>query len=370
MSSTDKPVNDLENWLPLGEVALVGISPIFTKEKPFSILHRKQLKDKRIVLNVSGRKFETWDYTLKKFPTTLLGSSDRECFYDSQRNEYFFERDPSFFRHILNYYRHGKLHFSLEECGEFYEDELNFFRIPTDALGLCCLEEYHDANTAASRDSPSEAGEPSHCECAAPQRKTFRGRVWVLFDNPQSSTSAKVVYYIIGVAIILSIITTITETIPCGEKTCGEEYKQAFQYLDGTCVVVLTVEYLIRLFAAPNRCKFMKEFQSIVDLAAIIPFYLDIGLKSAGDFDALTILRVFRVFRVLKMSRNSTKLQALGSSIKNSSSELGFILFSFGLGVIIFATAVYYAEKGVKGTTFTSIPDSMWYAIVTMTTTG
>ncbi|KAJ7386450.1 hypothetical protein OS493_008579 [Desmophyllum pertusum] len=328
MSSTDKPVNDLENWLPLGEVALVGISPIFTKEKPFSILHRKQLKDKRIVLNVSGRKFETWDYTLKKFPTTLLGSSDRECFYDSQRNEYFFERDPSFFSSHFELLSTWKTSLFSGRMREFYEDELNFFRIPTDALGLCCLEEYHDAKYRGEVEillrkpaNQATANAPLLSE------KTFRGRVWVLFDNPQSSTSAKVVYYIIGVAIILSIITTITETIPCGEKTCGEEYKQAFQYLDGTCVVVLTVEYLIRLFAAPNRCKFMKEFQSIVDLAAIIPFYLDIGLKSAGDFDALTILRVFRVFRVLKMSRNSTKLQALGSSIKNSSSELGFICF-------------------------------------------
>lgn len=372
MPSTDKPVDDLENWLPLGEVGLVGITPIFTKEKPFSILHRKQLKDKRIILNVSGRKFETWDYTLKKYPKTLLGSSERESFYDSQRKEYFFERDPSFFRHILNYYRHGKLHFSLEECGEFYEDELEFFRIPTEAVGLCCLEEYNDANAAAIRESNSEAGEAiaSHCGECGPQRKTFRQRLWFLFENPRSSTTAKVVYYTIGIAIILSIITTITETIPCGDKTCGEQYKQAFQYLDGTCVVVLTLEYLIRLFAAPHRWNFVKEFQSIVDLAAVIPFYLDIGLKSAGDFDALTILRVFRVFRVFKMSRHSTRLQALGSSIKNSSSELGFILFSFGLGVIIFATAVYYAEKDVKGTTFSSIPDSMWYAIVTMTTTG
>lgn len=367
MSSADKPVNDLENWLPLGEVGLVGISPVF-KKKPFSILHRKQLKDKRIILNVSGRKFETWDYTLKKYPTTLLGSSDRESFYDSQRKEYFFERDPSFFRHILNYYRHGKLHFSLEECGAFYEDELDFFRIPTDALGLCCLEEYQDANAAVSRTDSHSEGDTSHRECVL-QHRTFRQRLWILFENPQSSTAAKVVYYVIGIAIILSIVTTITETIPCGEKTCGEEYKQAFQYVDGSCVVVLTLEYLIRLFAAPHRCKFVKEFQSIVDLAAVLPFYLDIGF-SAGDLDALTILRVFRVFRVFKMSRHSTRLQALGSSIKNSSSELGFILFSFGLGVIIFATAVYYAEKEVKGTTFSSIPDSMWYAIVTMTTTG
>lgn len=369
--SVDKGINDLENWLPLGKVGLVGISPIFHKEKPFSILQRKQLNDKRIVLNVSGRKFETWEYNLKKFPATLLGSNQREAFYDSQKQEYFFERDPIFFRHILNYYRHGRLHFSLEECGEFYEDELNFFRIPTDAMGLCCLEEYADANDAANTSSgrDSQVVEKKTHECV-PLRKTFRQKVWFTLENPQSSSTAKVVYYMIGIAIILSIITTITETIPCGDKTCGEQYKTAFQYLDGTCVVVLTFEYLVRLFAAPHRCKFIKEFQSIVDVAAVFPFYLDLGLKSAGDFDALTVLRVFRVFRVFKMSRHSTRLQALGSSIKNSSSELGFILFSFGLGVIIFATAVYYAEKGVEGTTFASIPDSMWYAIVTMTTTG
>lgn len=367
MSSADKTIDDLDNWLPLGKAGLVGISPIFHKEKPFSILHRKQLNDKRIVLNVSGRKFETWDHNLKKFPSTLLGSSDREAFYDSHKREYFFERDPIFFRHILNYYRHGKLHFSLEECGEFYEDELNFFRIPADAMGLCCLEEYGDANTNGSRDPPVE--EKKACECV-PLRKTFRQKLWFTLENPQSCTTAKIVYYITGIAIILSIITTITETIPCSDRTCGEEYKDAFQYLDGTCVVVLTLEYLIRLFAAPHRWKFVKEFQSIIDVAAVLPFYLDLGFKSAGDLDALTILRVFRVFRVFKMSRHSTRLQALGSSIKNSSSELGFILFSFGLGVIIFATAVYYAEREVEGTTFASIPDSMWYAIVTMTTTG
>ena len=367
MNAMDNSISDLESWLPLGKVGLVGVCPIFNKERPFSILHRKQLNDKRIVLNVSGRKFETWDHTLKKYPATLLGSRDRESFFDSERNEYFFDADPIFFRHILNYYRHGKLHFSLEECGEIYEDELNFFRIPTDAMGLCCLEEYADASTSGSRNSESEKKPP--CECV-PLRKTFRQKVWYTFENPQSSRIAKLVYYAIGIAIILSIVTTISETIPYGEKTLGEEYKTAFQYLDGTCVVVLTLEYLIRLFAAPNRCKFVKEFQSIVDVAAVFPFYLDLGLKSAGDFDALTILRVFRVFRVFKMSRHSSRLQALGSSIKNSSSELGFILFSFGLGVIIFATAVFYAEKDVEGTTFKSIPASMWYAIVTMTTTG
>ena len=186
MTAMDNSISDLESWLPLGKVGLVGVCPIFNKERPFSILHRKQLNDKRIVLNVSGRKFETWDHTLKKYPATLLGSRDRESFFDSERNEYFFDADPIFFRHILNYYRHGKLHFSLEECGEIYEDELNFFRIPTDAMGLCCLEEYADASTSGSRSSESENKPP--CECV-PLRKTFRQKVWYTFENPQSSSS-------------------------------------------------------------------------------------------------------------------------------------------------------------------------------------
>ncbi|VDQ03149.1 unnamed protein product [Trichobilharzia regenti] len=83
-----------------------------------------------------------------------------------------------------------------------------------------------------------------------------------------------------------------------------------------------------------------------------------------------TTLRVFRVFRVFKFSRHSVGLRILGYTLKSCASELGFLLFSLTMVIIIFATVMYYAEKSVEGTTFSSIPSSFWYTIVTMTTLG
>ena len=68
------------------------------------------------MINVSGQRFETWQNTLEKYPDTLLGSNEKDFFYDEVLKEYFFDRDPEVFRHILNYYRTGKLHYSKQEC--------------------------------------------------------------------------------------------------------------------------------------------------------------------------------------------------------------------------------------------------------------
>lgn len=96
------------------------------------------------VLSFLGRRFETWRNTLEKYPDTLLGSNEREFFYDEETKEYFFDRDPDIFRHILNYYRTGKLHYPKHECLTSYDEELAFFGIVPDVIGDCCYEDYRD----------------------------------------------------------------------------------------------------------------------------------------------------------------------------------------------------------------------------------
>jgi hypothetical protein len=85
---------------------------------------------------------------------------------------------------------------------------------------------------------------------------------------------------------------------------------------------------------------------------------------------AFVTLRVFRVFRIFKFSRHSQGLRILGYTLKSCASELGFLVFSLAMAIIIFATVMFYAEKNVDGTNLTSIPAAFWYTIVTMTTLG
>ncbi|EDO31311.1 predicted protein, partial [Nematostella vectensis] len=371
---TSEDVETIHYWTPMAQAGYFGMAPLATSRSSLLVRPSTRDNDRRVVLNISGRKFETWETTLEKYPETLLGGKGKDSFYDKEKQEYFFDRDPVFFRHVLNYYRKGKLHFSLEECGKFYKEELKFFKISPDNVDLCCFEEFEESVSLNFR-KPRPPGE-SRCDCSVQKvRKSLRQRVWDLFENPYNSSLGKITYAVTGIAIIVSILTTITETIPCSTtRTCGELHASAFFIVDGVCVGIFTLEYLVRLLSAPERWPFVKNFQSIIDVASVMPFYLDILFEqiSGGSSGAegLTILRVFRVFRVVKMSRHSKRLQSLGASIKNSSSELGFILFSFSLGVVIFATVIYYCEKDELNTSFLSIPDGMWYAIVTMTTTG
>jgi hypothetical protein len=84
------------------------------------------------------------------------------------------------------------------------------------------------------------------------------------------------------------------------------------------------------------------------------------------SFAILRIIRLVRVFRIFKLSRHSKGLQILGQTLKASVRELALLIFFIMIGVVLFASAVYYAEHGGENSLFVSIPDAFWWAIVTM----
>ena len=103
----------------------------------------------------------------------------------------------------------------------------------------------------------------------------------------------------------------------------------------------------------------------------ILPYYISLMMKDNKNLSgAFVTLRVFRVFRVFKFSRHSQGLRILGYTLKSCASELGFLLFSLTMAIVVFATIMFYTEKNEPKTTFTSIPEAFWYTIVTMTTLG
>ena len=174
------------------------------------------------------------------------------------------------------------------------------------------------------------------------------------------------------------MLANIAETVPCGEDrhsglkvSCGERFGVELFCLDTASVAIFTVEYLLRLYAAPRRCHYVYSAMSIIDVVAILPYYIGLGITDNKDLSgAFVTLRVFRVFRVFKFSRHSQGLRILGYTLKSCASELGFLLFSLTMAIVIFATIMFYAEKNVSETKFTSIPEAFWYTIVTMTTLG
>uniref|UniRef100_A0A3Q0SBK6 A-type voltage-gated potassium channel KCND1 n=1 Tax=Amphilophus citrinellus TaxID=61819 RepID=A0A3Q0SBK6_AMPCI len=361
-------------WLPFARAAAIGWMPVANCPMPIAPRDNSKKQDELIILNVSGRRFQTWRTTLDRYPDTLLGSSEKDFFYNEETKEYFFDRDPDAFRSILNFYRTGKLHYPRHECISAYDEELTFFGIIPEIIGDCCYEEYKDRkreNLERLQDDQEE-----NMDLKLPNMN-FRETMWRAFENPHTSTMALVFYYVTGFFIAVSVITNVVETVPCGatanqkDVPCGERYTVAFFCMDTACVMIFTVEYLLRLFAAPSRYRFMRSVMSIIDVVAILPYYIGLVMTNNEDVSgAFVTLRVFRVFRIFKFSRHSQGLRILGYTLKSCASELGFLLFSLTMAIIIFATVMFYAEKGSSSSKFTSIPASFWYTIVTMTTLG
>ncbi|XP_071351261.1 A-type voltage-gated potassium channel KCND2-like isoform X2 [Trachinotus anak] len=364
-------------WLPFARAAAIGWMPVASTPMPIPPQDKRKAQDGLIVLNVSGTKFQTWRNTLERYPDTLLGSTERDFFFHEETNEYFFDRDPDIFRHILNFYRTGKLHYPRQECISAYDEELAFFGIIPEIIGDCCYEEYKDRRREnAERLQDDEEMDMNND--VTPVNLTFREYLWRAFENPHTSTLALVFYYVTGFFIAISVMANVVETVPCGtlpnrskEVSCGDRYALAFFCLDTACVMIFTVEYLLRLIAAPSRYKFMKSVMSVIDVVAIMPYYIGLVMTDNDQVSgAFVTLRVFRVFRIFKFSRHSAGLRILGYTLKSCASELGFLLFSLTMAIIIFATVMFYAEKGSTASKFTSIPAAFWYTIVTMTTLG
>ncbi|KAM4615056.1 A-type voltage-gated potassium channel KCND2 [Polymixia lowei] len=364
-------------WLPFARAAAIGWMPVASAPMPVPPKDRRRKHDGLIVLNVSGTKFQTWRNTLERYPDTLLGSTERDFFFHEESNEYFFDRDPDIFRHILNFYRTGKLHYPRHECISAYDEELAFFGIIPEIIGDCCYEEYKDRRRE-NQERIQDDEESEQTNDMVPPDMSFRETMWRAFENPHTSTMALVFYYVTGFFIAVSVLANVVETVPCGvapnrvkELSCGERYALAFFCLDTACVMIFTVEYLLRLIAAPSRYKFVKSVMSIIDVVAIMPYYIGLVMTDNEDVSgAFVTLRVFRVFRIFKFSRHSAGLRILGYTLKSCASELGFLLFSLTMAIIIFATVMFYAEKGSTASKFTSIPAAFWYTIVTMTTLG
>ena len=160
--------------------------------------------------------------------------------------------------------------------------------------------------------------------------------------------------------------------------------------LELCCIVWFTVEYSVRLLSSPRKIKFVTSFLNLVDLLAIVPYFVILAINSGGEATPLSVLRVVRlvrVFRIFKLSRHSMSLQILGNTLKASIRELGMLIFFLCLGILVFSSALYYAETNTSTTTvngvdsslyghnttndtFESIPDAFWYSVVTMTTVG
>jgi len=186
--------------------------------------------------------------------------------------------------------------------------------------------------------------------------------------NKHSSGLSKAFNIFIITVIIINCIAMVFETV-------GEFHKsnpQLFNIIEIISVLIFTVEYLLRLwsFSAAKgykpwgRLRYMMQPMMIIDLLAILPFYI---ASSGLDLRAVRILRIFRALRILKLGKYSESMKILGQVFTNRKEELCITVLIIAILMFISSFVVYLAENHAQPEEFSSIASSIWWAVATLT---
>ncbi len=166
------------------------------------------------------------------------------------------------------------------------------------------------------------------------------------------------------VAILASLLVLILESIP----NVMTEWSQQLRYIEYTFTALFTLEYLLRLYCSPKPKSYATSFYGVVDLLAILPTYLAIIFPGASFMGVVRLLRVMRIFRILKLVRYLQDSNILLRSLLMARRKILIFFSTVGILVVIFGALIFVIEGPENG--FTSIPHSIYWAIVTITTVG
>lgn len=166
------------------------------------------------------------------------------------------------------------------------------------------------------------------------------------------------------IAIIASVFVVSVESIP----TLAPDTRLTLRILEWFFTVLFTLDYAARLWTSPEPRKYATSFYGIVDLLATLPTYLSIFFPAGRFLALIRILRVMRVFRVFKLTTYVREAGVLGSALRASQQKITVFLFSVLVAVAVVGSLMFLIEGDEGG--FTSIPASMYWAIVTLTTVG
>ncbi len=209
---------------------------------------------------------------------------------------------------------------------------------------------------------------------AGEEKHSIRRRVHeILSIAKNGDTTSRVFDFALLILIILNMLAVILESV----ESLHFAYVAWFNAFEIFSVAVFTVEYLLRMWScvedsrykafATGRARFAVSPLALVDLLAILPFYLSF---ISFDLRIIRILRIFRLLRVVKAARYSKTLRIFIKVLARAKTELLFTLFLMGILLLVSSSLMYFAEHEAQPAAFSSIPAAMWWSIATLTTVG
>ena len=176
--------------------------------------------------------------------------------------------------------------------------------------------------------------------------------------------AGKIFDVLLFVAIMVSVGLTMMSSVESIRSTYGDVLLISNAFF----TVLFTIEYILRIYCSPHRVRYIRSFFGVVDLLAVLPFYIGIFFPSTRFLDVIRILRMLRIFRVLKMSQYVGEGDLLLNAMIASRRKIGIFIVAVLTIVVILGSLMYVIEGEENG--FTSIPRAVYWAIVTITTVG
>lgn len=197
----------------------------------------------------------------------------------------------------------------------------------------------------------------------APKKQSWKDALHeVIYEA--DTPAGKLFDIVLLIAILASVASVMLESVPF----IDEKYNRELNYIEWVITLLFSAEYILRIISIKQPLKYIFSFYGIVDFLSTIPKYLSLFFVGTHHLAALRALRLLRIFRILKLARFVGESNNLIRALRASRAKIGVFLFFVVILCTILGTVMYLVEGGENG--FTSIPRSIYWAIVTLTTVG
>ena len=211
---------------------------------------------------------------------------------------------------------------------------------------------------------PSAPVPPDHSNGPPARRVSWRSRIHeVIFEA--DTGSGKFFDVALLVAIFVSVLIVTLDSVP----DLNARFHRAFIVAEWAFTILFTIEYILRLLSVRRPLRYALSFYGVIDFLAIVPTYLSLFIVGAQSLLVIRALRLLRVFRVFKLARFLTEASDLQRAIWASRPKV-FVFLTAVLIVVTIMGAAMHVVEGRENDAFSTIPHSMYWAIVTMTTVG
>lgn len=209
-----------------------------------------------------------------------------------------------------------------------------------------------------------KGGRTSHVE-SPEQEKSLREKLWTIVFEAETPLGKLFDLVLLG-AILLSVLAVMLESVSSIAAEWGPQLAAAEWFFTG----LFTLEYLLRIALVRRPLRYMRSFYGVVDLLSCLPLYLTYFFPGAHSLLVIRILRLLRVFRILKMMSHVRGAETIMRGLIASRAKITVFFVSVLLIAVLAGTLMYVVENGEENTQFTSIPMSIYYAVVSITTVG